>query len=807
MSPIEWVVILVSLISGTLGALGVGTYFYFRDRADLQKRRRRQEQHLARLQRLTSKLLNALDRLLGGSGPEETILYQLFRAHGGESYADIQTDVIETLRRGQDALNAAFELHQQLIDPDTQQNRSLEQQVWDWETLYASLVGRSERILDMTGDEIRTLLDPLVDPDNQTEPDELVEQLDELRRELAGQPLKIKWQQIRPGQLESEGILDSVDHLKALLVQLPERHKQEAPYWLAEARYQRQQAEAEVPSFLAELYQYLTDQSGSPDDLQTPAVWQSKTVLLADVDKRLAQAAANQTQGHFLEVIEQAHAIWQDMDILRAFLRTMSDHGRQRAKIEAVTAAGYRPPALADDLEEIKLDIETVTQRILSGDYNTAAPWITELNTDSLRTLIKTEAWRALHHQNIANLDHLRQQIAGTARWLQSQIEPAWQQLQTYHRQNWSDVATEMERARQTFDRLNHEQVDQIESLNSMELQKLTEAERLLIYAQADLSQVEQQFQAVVDRLAEVQAAETRLAEALRLTGADLTRAEALRDQEDIKIGPEVDRQIEQARHLLAEAERLMAAGEFITAINEQTTARQLATAAYLAADEQIREINARQAQSEAAIRQAAEKVAHCLASADQLAAVVQTDSTSRLIRQLQDKASQADQARLAASNLEDQALAEALQTAIEAFDALTQQAEWVTQQIVADQAEYDELLNQTLTSLAEAQESIRQAQQTVVRADDTGAGQHALKRAQTTLPAIDDTKQATREALTRIRRRAEEAARYAQLAENQARWRNRQAQARQNLRQPDEDRETKRRLRRLSDRTEQASS
>jgi len=186
MSPIEWIVILVSLISGTLGALGVGGYFYFRDRADLQNRRRWQEQHLARVQRLTSKLLNALDRLVGGSIPEETILYQRFKAHGGEYYTDIQADVIETLHRSQSALNAAFELRQQLIDPDTRQSRSLEQQIWDWEMLYATLAGRSEHILNMTGDEIRVLLDPLADPGNEAEPDELVASLGTMSHELRG---------------------------------------------------------------------------------------------------------------------------------------------------------------------------------------------------------------------------------------------------------------------------------------------------------------------------------------------------------------------------------------------------------------------------------------------------------------------------------------------------------------------------------------------------------------------------------------------------------------------------------------------
>ena len=123
---------------------------------------------------------------------------------------------------------------------------NLEQRIFDWEMLYITLVGRRDRIRNMTGDEIRTLLDPMVDPKIEEEPVELVEQLDELRRELAGQPLRIKWQQVSPLHLEADGILDYVDQLKTRLIQLPDRHKQETPYWLAEARHQRRQAEVEV---------------------------------------------------------------------------------------------------------------------------------------------------------------------------------------------------------------------------------------------------------------------------------------------------------------------------------------------------------------------------------------------------------------------------------------------------------------------------------------------------------------------------------------------------------------------------------
>jgi hypothetical protein len=335
-----------------------------------------------------------------------------------------------------------------------------------------------------------------------------------------------------------------------------------------------------------------------------------------------------------------------------------------------------------------------------------------------------------------------------------------------------------MEQSASMLQRLRHDQLNQIKSLNGLKMQKFAQAERMLTYAAADLARLEQQGQAIVNRLAGLQAAETHLADALHLTEADLARLKDLRDREDPKIGPEVDRQIEQASHQLAEARRLVAAGEFITAVDVQVAARQLITAAYVAADEQVREINTLQLKLESLVKSAQEKKRRCLAEARKLPAVAQTDSTNRLGWQLRDELSRAEQLRVAAIVLEDRALAEALRVAIEAYEEVTQLAEWVAVQVTADRREYAQCLDQTLAALDEAQTAISQAKQVVHQSDAGGAGQHALYRAQTILSSVAKIENATKEALVRIRQQAEKSRHYTQQAEHLARRNIRLAQA-----------------------------
>jgi hypothetical protein len=759
------------LISGALGSLGLGSYLYIRNRIRLRRRRARLERHLRHLQRLTSKLLNACHQLLKGDAPEETALYQVFSAHGGEYYDDLRDDVHEALCRSQHALNAAFDLRQKLTAPAARRTYSLEQKVWLWEMLYATLVGHSERIHHATADELHALLDPLFTSGREALDVQLVEQLDNLRRILAGMPLRIGWQMISPDQIEAKGILGYIDQVKAQTAHLPERHRHKASHWLAKVTGRRRVVATELPSFLTELYQYIMTQAEtqyqSPGDNKSPPAELTEAQLFRNIDERLVQVQAALDGEQFQEVVEGAASILQDLETVSAFLRATSDHGRRQVKIGAITSQGYRPLHLEDHLCEVRTDVQTVTRRILAGDYAAAAPWIKELDTDSQRALASAETWQALHDQNVANLEHLGDEVACIEGWWQDKVALAWQTLQAYPEGNWADIAAEMDQAQRTFQALRNERLGEIKSLNCMALQKLAEAERMLDYATADVAVVKRQFQAVVNRLATVQAAQAHVAGSLRLVEMDVVRAEAFRDQEDAKIGSEVDEQIEQARRQLAEAGRLMQAREFMAALDVQTSARQLAIAAYMSANEQVREINALQVKLEAAADSAHKKMEQCLAQAQRSPPVVQTPGTNRLGQQLQKKLSEAERGRAAAADVEDRDLAEALRAAIAAYEQVDQLAEWMALQITADRREYGASLNQALTTLADAQAAIQQAEH---RSDISGARRHALRRAQIVLPPIEATKNATREALARLCRQAEEAQRYARQAVGQDR-------------------------------------
>lgn len=205
-----------------VGALGVGGY-----KLTLWAiRRARLKRHLEVLRARTSNLLNACEPLLRGDTPEETVLYQLFSAYGGQPNDRLRDDVCEWLRRSQDALNDAFALRRQLIAPGVRREQSLEQLVRNWEMLYVTLVGNSERILSLTDDELRTLLDPMLVLGRETAGVQLTRQLDDIRRELAGgMPLKVELMMVDPAETDAEGILGYLDQVKAKIAHVRDSAK------------------------------------------------------------------------------------------------------------------------------------------------------------------------------------------------------------------------------------------------------------------------------------------------------------------------------------------------------------------------------------------------------------------------------------------------------------------------------------------------------------------------------------------------------------------------------------------------------
>ncbi len=761
-SPLELTALVTVLASGTVSALATGALIYYQERVKQRKYRARLKEHLSRLQRLSSKLLNALDQLFTANSPEESRLYQQFRAQGGELYPDMAAEIRQAIGRAQTGLNAAFALHQKLVDPATTRQRSTEQRIRDWEMLYASLVGPDTEFRHLTAEEVGDLLEPWRPPGTAAD-SQLTEQLNDLRRELGGHPLDLEWAAIYSANLEHEGLLHHLARLKTQIATLPAYHQQQAPGQLARMQTLRLTVEAEFPPFLQTLYQHLlasTDTSSSQAQPFEP-LFLTKEALFTGVDQDLEQAEPALAEGQFLDVLELTQKTERSLDIISAFLQAMHHFGHRQAKIDALTGHGFSPPQLAGDMLELRETLQALTPHLQAGDYPRALPWIEKLNLDSQQALSGAQAWQALHHQNVADLDSLRSRTAQVAHWQKLEVEPAWQSLQAYARPNWSDLADSTAQTLSAFSNLQTNQISQIDSLNSLAVQQFTEAERLLTFTTADLAQVEQQFRAIINRLAEVQAAEASIGPALGLTQADLTRAITLRDQENLKIGPEVDHQLEAARQKLAQAEQLAAAGEFIAALKAQMAARQIAATAYVDANKQVRQINTLQTSLTTLVETVKQKAQQCQTEAQELSAVKQTASGQLLVWQLQDRLSQAEQMRATTTNLEDEALAQALQAAIATYQEVEALAQWTAHQLEADRHDYEEATQQARTALSEAQTVIQQADGV---SGANSAQQQAVRRAQQILPPLDDTEPATRKALKRLHQQAEDASRYARL-------------------------------------------
>jgi hypothetical protein len=424
---------------------------------------------------------------------------------------------------------------------------------------------------------------------------------------------------------------------------------------------------------------------------------------------------------------------------------------------------------LADGLEEVKQDSETVAQAVASGDFDKAAAWIKELEADSQRALSTAQGWQALHEQNAAKLNDLSERLGQVEAYLNEASEPAWKTLRGYPKGNWSDVADGMEAGRETLPNVR-DQVEQSRRLNSIEEQKLMEAEELLVQASSDLTEADQQFQAVVNRLAEVRAAEKEVEDALDQAEADFTKAKTLRDEEDVKIGPEVDRQIEQAREQLAEAQKLTQARNFIAAIAAQAAARKLATAAYKSASEQVKEINRLQEEVEKTAQKARSRVKRSRVELKELVAAARSKDTGDLVARASDALSKAEKAHTSSTSLEDRALAEALREAVAAYKESNQHANQALHRIRSEFRAYNDRLRAAQDAWNDAQREIRRAETAVGDRDAHGAGQHALERAQDALTPSPPTQGVAADALERILQRARNAQRYAKQAQSHAR-------------------------------------
>ncbi len=705
--------ILAALIG--IGALGAGgAYAYPRYVKPAQAKRRKREQqaaHLKTLQQRIANLLLALEQLLNGGSPNETVLYQLFEAYGGNRYPEIDSRVQDWLRASQGALNDVFAVRSRLLEEDVQKERGLDQLIGDWERLYVTLVGSKDSILNLTDQELRTLLDPLLVLERKPENSQLAGQLDDLARSIEGVPLKVVLEEVDPSKMDEEGILGHVDAVQAEIGRL-QAAQTDAPAALEASRKERLEA--------------------SEEDANRPFVVAGESRYVG-VDARLDAASAFIDDGLFLRAVEEVEIAEDLLDVITALRGVEDALVENERQIEEISKAGFHSPQVDKDHDEIDEDLYAIEQALRAGDPDTADKWVAELAIDSDRALSDAQAWRTLNEQNVARLATVSE-IAVTAKKEQQDAFPAWRQLRGYPAENWNDLSDGWDTGNFLHDTATRRMAE-ITDYNSVQRQQFDRAAEELTRLESDLAAARTHSAAVVNRLEEVISAENNIDAAITHTRDTIQQATKLRDAEDEKVDTRVDELIGDARSKLAIAEKERAARSFINAIHAQSQSLELATEAYKSADAQIKHINTLQAEINRWAHERAPALEQEFRQTLQRESYLLPTTVQGQIQTTQRNLSQAIQLYHHAEGKQDVELAAALAAALSAFETTNVAVQQLRNAVEDAEKAYQNELQQTKAAVARANQAVVAAFRAGQHRDAGRHWQGLAERARRNLP------------------------------------------------------------------------
>ncbi len=740
------------LVIGSVAVLGLGggLLYLVVGRPALRKRRQEEELagHLLVVQQNVANLLLAAERLLDGERPQETVLFQLYEANGGGFDPERTAEVTEWIRRSQAALSDSFDLRRDLVSAEAGQQGTLEQQVRNWEMIYLTLVGSTPRVANLMESELRDLLNPLVVLEREAGDVPLAEQLDAIRREIAGMPLKVELMEVDPATVDREGILGYIDHIEAAIKDLMDAQRA-APETLADAQRELSQTKEEADK-------------ASPFGL-------TGNVVLAGIAKRLAEAETLLIEGNALGAVGLMNRANRDLEIIDDLIAAADDHKRRMKALDEVTAAGYQPPNLLAEKAEIESDIDAIRQAVQSGEYLKVDTWVDELDADGDLAVELAQRWRERQQFNEESIRLMKERLE-SVQSLEDEARPAWEALQSYPESNWEDIAPGLQAITKMLDKIRGKELPRIIQLNSMNVQEVPQAEALLADTGQALLNAERQLQGLINRVAEVRAAEVNLPDGLVQAQKELVQAVSFRDMEDQKVGPDVDFLLKEAAKRLRNAAELQQIRAYIPAMNAHLEARKKTAEGLSMAQRQVAEIE--QLESDLVAAKAAAESANGAANTagqKQLSAA-HTDVSAAQLADANDALSEARQSEASTMPLEDKALGEALAATILRYRVAITAAIDASAQLELENEQHEQLYRQTAIEVAAAQTAILAAEGAVHNSAARGEGKEALQRAQRTLRKESISLATNKEELMAVLEDAQRAKAYAEEAERKAR-------------------------------------
>lgn len=760
--------IFVTFVVIVLGLAGVALVVFF-GIMPLVARRRQQTRyisHISHLQKLVSPLFLAGEGLLSGTSASQTPMYNIWVAAGGQQYQQADTLVLKLLTVAHRAFNFA---HEKLSELEKNAPASLKDQISQWEILYLSLVGTRNDILSLNPQQQEDLLNPFSVVEREDISDELYQQIANAFPD-SSETLEVTLISVDPSQYHVDGILGSIASVKDELARL-------------------KQASALGPETLKNAETAMQDilSQSFPADLT------SETVL-AHAQTLMQQAHTARDNGRWVEVLDLSNQILQatkeEALLVQQYGAAITASAKMMAELETLKEAGYRLESLQSEIDAVATDISTFKHALQAGEYGKAAEYLIEIVQDSKHALSLAQALQDQHQENDDRLEELKIKADSLVSAVKEYVEETVQELNTYPKSNWGQANDSYVKITQALELLRSDSdapenfIYRITALNSLETQNFADAEQQLDEAFALVQTVEQHISVINDQLVLVNNLMESLKTSITATNAEILRAVAIRDADNNMVSPEVDNQLTAANGLIQKAKTLFSAKEYLEADAAIQSARAMAVSASESATAQIAAIRTLLNEMPEKASRAQTRYSKAQTAFDaMLPSLRQSEmghSLSRAMQYLTD--AQVTAADGAAQ--EDTGWLKSLQEQAELYGHAYSAADEVLADIQHAEDSYREQITATERAIAEAHRSIQEAERLSRHNDAQGAGNNAIRRAETSLPSAPSFGMGLEE-LRRARLAAEEAATHAQRARDEANDRIRKAESeRERLRQ-----------------------
>lgn len=686
-------------------------------------------------------------------------LYQLWLSIGGATQpqdGQVSADLAHARAGTAEALEAWNELSKRFLPMRKLPWWSFEglhNVLTKFETVYITLTGRTPEVMSMTGLEQYDLINPLTvvadaDP-------VLVMQIRAVMADRDPDSLRITLMVVDPSKLNELGVLGYLLRIKTAIAQL-DAARTAVPTQLEDLTHRRDEYAAglqPIEDFLpvASQMAFINVQLEQAATLASGNRWTEALVVLRAVGTALVSAS---------EALEAIRAVVVNV--------------KQRMdEVDELNRQGYDLTRYDRIRHECVGDMDAIRRSFEAGEWGKVGEAVDELERDSKRLVEKCQAVVALHSRNEADLIRLSQGVAEVSA-LRAQVEQAWMRLQSYPQSNWGDVADNFGIATailfELFDTPDDASdiASRIGSMNNMDNQKFSDAEKALVEAFDRLHRAQQLIQQLAAREQLVTGIEAGIHQTISDARADVTRATNRRDADPTFIDQVVDQQLVEASELIEQAEFGAEHRRFLQANEQISKARELANAAHTAADQQASAIRNLYAELSLARQAATDIVRQVVSQIEQYALAARTQTGRDLIVRAQAALSVAQRAETAVSG-EDHVLAQNLEGAISLYRQALGVGREAVRQVEADEREYRERLAAAVQVIAEADDAITNAATAVGHTDAHNAGSDALAKARRlnpNAPAYGSTDEDIRKVVANARA-AKEAAEQAQAAAN----------------------------------------